>query len=136
MRSREEHPAVDRRLALEDGHAVGRQSASGEGLQHFCDQRHGPVLGNERRARDGAPLARPERAAQHADLHQGKEDRSGGQYPEEPVEDRAQQRLHDCRSAIDFNIPLITNARLASAFITAFCKLDKQDIKIKSWNEY
>ena len=40
------------------------------------------------------------------------------------------------RSAIDFNIPLITNARLASAFITAFCKLDKQDIKIKSWNEY
>ena len=91
----EEHPAVDRRLALEDGHAVGRQSASGEGLQHFCDQRHGPVLGNERRARDGAPLARPERAAQHADLHQGKEDRSGGQYPEEPVEDRAQQRLHD-----------------------------------------
>ena len=40
------------------------------------------------------------------------------------------------RSAIDFNIPLITNARLASAFITAFCKLDKQDSKIKSWNEY
>ena len=40
------------------------------------------------------------------------------------------------RSAIDFNIPLITNARLASAFITAFCKLDKKDIKIKSWNEY
>ena len=40
------------------------------------------------------------------------------------------------RSAIDFNIPLITNARLASAFITAFCRLDKKDIKIKSWNEY
>ncbi|MBP3355995.1 MAG: carbamoyl-phosphate synthase (glutamine-hydrolyzing) large subunit [Rikenellaceae bacterium] len=40
------------------------------------------------------------------------------------------------RSAIDFNIPLITNARLAAAFIHAFCRLDKQDIKIKSWNEY
>ncbi len=40
------------------------------------------------------------------------------------------------RSAIDFNIPLITNARLASAFIHAFCRLDKKDIKIKSWNEY
>ncbi|MFI3266004.1 MAG: carbamoyl-phosphate synthase (glutamine-hydrolyzing) large subunit [Rikenellaceae bacterium] len=40
------------------------------------------------------------------------------------------------RSAIDFNIPLITNARLASAFITAFCELDKEDIKITSWNEY
>ncbi|MFI3268170.1 MAG: carbamoyl-phosphate synthase (glutamine-hydrolyzing) large subunit [Rikenellaceae bacterium] len=40
------------------------------------------------------------------------------------------------RSAIDFNVPLCTNARLASAFITAFCKLDKKDILIKSWNEY
>ena len=40
------------------------------------------------------------------------------------------------RSAIDFNIPLITNARLASAFIQAFCRLDRSDIKIKSWNEY
>ncbi|KAI4469316.1 carbamoyltransferase family member [Holotrichia oblita] len=40
------------------------------------------------------------------------------------------------RSAVDFNVPLITNARLASAFIHAFCRLDKRDIKIKSWNEY
>ena len=36
----------------------------------------------------------------------------------------------------DYTIRRSTNARLASAFITAFCKLDKQDIKIKSWNEY
>lgn len=40
------------------------------------------------------------------------------------------------RSAIDFNIPLITNARLASAFINAFCRLDINDIEIKSWEEY
>jgi carbamoyl-phosphate synthase large subunit len=40
------------------------------------------------------------------------------------------------RSAIDFNIPLITNARLASAFIMAFCKLGREGIQIKSWNEY
>ena len=40
------------------------------------------------------------------------------------------------RDAIDFNIPLITNARLASAFITAFCKMDISQISIKSWNEY
>ncbi len=40
------------------------------------------------------------------------------------------------RSAIDFNIPLLTNARLANAFITAFCKLSKEDIQIKSWGEY
>ena len=40
------------------------------------------------------------------------------------------------RGAIDHNIPLITNARLASAFIEAFCTLSLQDLSIKSWNEY
>ncbi|MBN2742705.1 MAG: carbamoyl-phosphate synthase (glutamine-hydrolyzing) large subunit [Marinilabiliaceae bacterium] len=40
------------------------------------------------------------------------------------------------RNAIDFNIPLITNARLASAFIHAFCKMGMEDIAIKSWEEY
>ena len=40
------------------------------------------------------------------------------------------------RSAVDYNISLITNARLASAFILAFCKLNLEDIAIKSWDEY
>jgi len=40
------------------------------------------------------------------------------------------------RSAVDFNIPLITNARLASAFIYAICKMGLDDIPIKSWDEY
>lgn len=40
------------------------------------------------------------------------------------------------RTAVDLNIPLITNARLASAFITAFCTMSLDDIKIKSWDEY
>ena len=40
------------------------------------------------------------------------------------------------RAAIDLNIPLITNARLASAFIEAFCTLSLDDIQIKSWQEY
>ena len=40
------------------------------------------------------------------------------------------------RNAIDFNIPLITNARLASAFIYAFCKYQPKEIRIKSWDEY
>jgi carbamoyl-phosphate synthase large subunit len=40
------------------------------------------------------------------------------------------------RNAIDFNIPLITNARVASAFIYAICKLDLDAIPIKAWNEY
>ena len=40
------------------------------------------------------------------------------------------------RAAIDLNIPLITNGRLASAFIHAFCTMDIEDIAIKSWDEY
>ena len=40
------------------------------------------------------------------------------------------------RGAIDHNIPLITNARLASAFIEAFCSMKQNDIQIKSWQEY
>ncbi len=40
------------------------------------------------------------------------------------------------RSAVDYNIPLVTNARLASAFITSFCKLSVDDLEIKSWDEY
>ncbi|HCC28904.1 MAG TPA: carbamoyl phosphate synthase large subunit, partial [Marinilabiliales bacterium] len=40
------------------------------------------------------------------------------------------------RSAVDYNIPLITNARLASAFIYSFCKLNPEQLEIKSWNEY
>jgi carbamoyl-phosphate synthase large subunit len=40
------------------------------------------------------------------------------------------------RAAIDFNISLITNARLASAFIKAFCKISMDDIDIRHWAEY
>ncbi|MDE6265149.1 MAG: carbamoyl-phosphate synthase (glutamine-hydrolyzing) large subunit [Paramuribaculum sp.] len=40
------------------------------------------------------------------------------------------------RAAIDLNIPLLTNARLASAFINAFCTLPLDDIEIKPWDEY
>lgn len=40
------------------------------------------------------------------------------------------------RGAIDHNIPLITNVRLAKAFVEAFCAMKLEDIKIKSWQEY
>ena len=40
------------------------------------------------------------------------------------------------RAAIDLNVPLITNSRLASAFISAFCNIDIDDIDIKAWSEY
>jgi carbamoyl-phosphate synthase large subunit len=40
------------------------------------------------------------------------------------------------RGAVDFNIPLITNARLASAFIYSICKVDREAVAIKPWQEY
>ena len=40
------------------------------------------------------------------------------------------------RAAIDFNVPLITNRRLASAYIKAFCNLSEDDLSIKAWDEY
>jgi len=40
------------------------------------------------------------------------------------------------RNAVDYNAPLITNARLTSAFILAFCRLGTDNLAIKSWNEY
>jgi len=40
------------------------------------------------------------------------------------------------RSAVDYNIPLITNARLASAFIHAFCSMTESELEIKAWDEY
>lgn len=40
------------------------------------------------------------------------------------------------RSAIDFNVPLCTNSRLANDFILAFCRTTTEDLKIKSWQEY
>ena len=40
------------------------------------------------------------------------------------------------RAAIDLNMPLLTKARLASAFINAFCTMTPDDLAIKSWAEY
>lgn len=40
------------------------------------------------------------------------------------------------RSAVDYNIPLITNARLASVFINAFCSVPESEMEIRAWDEY
>ena len=40
------------------------------------------------------------------------------------------------RAAVDLNIPLLTNSRLAAAFIQAFCTISPEDLAIKSWEEY
>lgn len=56
--------------------------------------------------------------------------------PKDLSEDELINDYHIRRTSVDHNIPLITNARLASAFILAFCKYDMEDISIKSWDEY
>ena len=56
--------------------------------------------------------------------------------PKSLIHDELQNDYLIRRNAIDFNIPLITNSRLASAFIYAFCKHDIEELSIKSWKEY
>ena len=56
--------------------------------------------------------------------------------PKNLSQDELYNDYHIRRAAVDHNIPLITNARLASAFIIAFCKYSMDDITIKSWDEY
>ena len=56
--------------------------------------------------------------------------------PKNLSSDELYNDYHIRRNAIDYNIPLITNARLASAFIYAICRLKPDDVAIKSWHEY
>ena len=56
--------------------------------------------------------------------------------PKDLTRDELYNDYHIRRAAVDHNIPLITNARLASAFIIAICRYQLEDITIKSWDEY
>jgi carbamoyl-phosphate synthase large subunit len=56
--------------------------------------------------------------------------------PKNLSQDELYNDYHIRRAAVDHNVPLITNARLASAFIISFCKYSMDDITIKSWDEY
>jgi len=56
--------------------------------------------------------------------------------PKDLTKDELYNDYHIRRAAVDHNIPLITNSRLASAFIIAFCRYNIEDITIKSWDEY
>ena len=56
--------------------------------------------------------------------------------PKNFSEEELYNGYHIRRNAIDCNIPLFTNARLATAFIRAFCSMSLDDIQIKSWDEY
>lgn len=56
--------------------------------------------------------------------------------PKNFSEEELSNGYHIRRTSIDCNIPLFTNARLATAFIRAFCSMSVDDIQIKSWDEY
>jgi carbamoyl-phosphate synthase large subunit len=56
--------------------------------------------------------------------------------PKNLTEGEISNGYHIRRGAVDFNIPLFTNARLASAFIQAFCSIDVEKMPVKSWDEY
>ncbi len=57
--------------------------------------------------------------------------------PKDLVSDPAQDKSYPVRrAAVDLNIPLLTNPRLAAAFINAFCTLRPEDLDIRSWEEY
>ena len=98
------------------------------GSSHFLTEKGGKyprVLAQWGRETSGTGYVAPER------------DRHGSQYPGrtwQPGELDNGYKIR--RAAIDLNVPLITNARLASAFINAFCTMTVDDIAIKSWSEY
>ena len=57
-------------------------------------------------------------------------------WPSEQGQPQALDMLHKKEIDMVVNIPLLTNARLASAFISAFCTMTVDDLAIKSWSEY
>ena len=56
--------------------------------------------------------------------------------PEESAEGGPGAGYEIRRAAVDYNVPLITNIRLADAYIRAFCKLGEDALAIKAWDEY
>ncbi len=80
--------------------------------------------------------SQPEREPQALELLHNKEVDLVVNIPKNLTETELTNGYRIRRAAIDLNIPLLTNARLASAFIRAFCELPVADIEIRSWDEY
>ncbi|MDE7154332.1 MAG: carbamoyl-phosphate synthase (glutamine-hydrolyzing) large subunit [Muribaculaceae bacterium] len=80
--------------------------------------------------------SQPDRHPQALDLLHNKEIDMVVNIPKNLTSTELSNGYRIRRAAIDLNIPLITNARLASAFITAFTTLPIDEIEIKSWDEY
>ena len=135
-RAQKDRHGVLRRPEVEGRFARRMPDAAGARLRAVRHGGHEPLPGGERRGEPGGVVAGRGEAEQRDGPDGLAPLRAGHQHPEEPHAARATNGYRIRRGAIDHNIPLITNARLASAFIEAFCTLRQEDIRIKSWQEY
>lgn len=112
------------RLLCEKGYTV----YATEGTHKFLSDSHIPSIHVYQPSENGKPNA--------LDIIRNKQIDLVVNIPKDLTEGELSNGYKIRRGAIDFNIPLFTNARLASAFIQAFCYLDMNKIPIKSWDEY
>ncbi|MGN0235784.1 MAG: ATP-grasp domain-containing protein, partial [Paludibacteraceae bacterium] len=99
------------------------------GTGHFLNEAGVPNITVYQPGEEGQPQA--------LDLLHGKTIELVVSVPKDIVSDPANDVCyHVRRAAIDLNVPLLTNARLAAAFINAFCTIDIDQLEIKAWDEY
>jgi carbamoyl-phosphate synthase large subunit len=109
-------------------HAKGYTIYATEGTHHFLSENNIPSIHTSQPSEGGKPNA--------LDMIREKQIELVINIPKNLTEGELSNGYKIRRGAIDFNIPLFTNARLASAFIQAFCAIDLNKIPIKSWDEY
>ena len=112
------------RLLCEKNYAI----YATEGTHKFLSDNHIPSIHVCQPSENGKPNA--------LDMIHGKQIDLVVNIPKNLTEGELSNGYKIRRGAIDFNVPLFTNARLASAFIQAFCYLDMNKIPVKSWDEY
>jgi carbamoyl-phosphate synthase large subunit len=112
------------RLLQENGYTV----YATEGTHRFLTDNHIPSIRVYQPSEEGTPNV--------LDMIHNKQVDLVINIPKNLTEGELSNGYKIRRGAIDFNIPLFTNSRLAAAFIHAFCEIDMDTIPIKSWDEY
>jgi carbamoyl-phosphate synthase large subunit len=109
-------------------HEKGYTLYATEGTHHFLSDNNIPSIHVLQPSEEGKPNA--------LDMIHNKQIDLVINIPKNLTEGEISNGYKIRRGAIDFNVPLFTNSRLASAFIQAFCHIDMNKIPIKSWDEY
>ena len=127
---RKEYSALDGYAKTESGHVGCRQDVGIERLQPLCNRRDTPLSRRKRHLQYAGLLPSEEDMEPQAltMLHERKIDMVVN-IPRDLSAGELNNGYKIRRAAIDLNVPLITNARLASAFIEAFCTLGMDDIQ-------